>query len=103
MLALTTHAAEAINGLLASSELPEGSGLCISMSTDSEQGLALELSLADGPKESEQVVQDQGANVFLEPELASYLEDKLLDAEVAENQVNFTLNEQDEDEQVEPE
>jgi Fe-S cluster assembly iron-binding protein IscA len=72
------------------------------MSTDSEQGLALELSLADGPKESEQVVQDQGANVFLEPELASYLDDKLLDAEVAENQVNFTLNEQDEDE-LEPE
>lgn len=94
MLSLTSQAAEAINGLVASSEMPEGSGLLISMSADSEQGLALELSLAEQPKQTDHLIQDQGANVFLESELAPYLDDKLLDADLSGEEVSFLIDDQ---------
>jgi iron-sulfur cluster assembly protein len=94
VLALTSHAADAINGLVASSEMPPGSGLVISMSADSEQGIALELSLAEEPKQTDQLIQDQGANVFLETELAPYMDNKLLDADLSGDEVSFLIDDQ---------
>jgi Fe-S cluster assembly iron-binding protein IscA len=37
------------------------------------------------------VLGEQGARVFLEPEAASLLDDKVLDASVEQNQVAFTI------------
>jgi Fe-S cluster assembly iron-binding protein IscA len=38
------------------------------------------------------VIEEQGARVFLEPEAASLLDDKVLDASVEHNQVAFTID-----------
>lgn len=94
MLGLTTNAVEAITGLVASHELPDGSGLFIAMRSNNHEGLELELSLAQGPRSDEQVISHDGANVFLDPDAAPYLDDKLLDAEIDEGRVSFTFNDQ---------
>jgi Fe-S cluster assembly iron-binding protein IscA len=40
------------------------------------------------------VIDAQGARVFLEPKAASLLDDKVLDADVEQNQVAFTIADQ---------
>jgi Fe-S cluster assembly iron-binding protein IscA len=50
---------------------------------------------ADEPDMDDEVVEEQGVQVFLEPDVVPYLEDKLLDAEVTGNEVRFTVEDQD--------
>jgi Fe-S cluster assembly iron-binding protein IscA len=45
-------------------------------------------------KEDDQVVDEHGAHVFLEPHAASYLDDKLLDADIDGHQVRFAVSTQ---------
>lgn len=99
MLALTEEAVSAVNTIIASSELPEGSGMRISRvpptevsENSSEPGLELRLSLVSEPEEGDQVVGEQP--VYVEPEAAEVLDDKLLDAEIVEDQVRFMVGEQ---------
>jgi len=46
------------------------------------------------PGEDDEVIEEQGACVFLEPEAASLLDDKILDASVEQNEVEFTIADQ---------
>ena len=96
MLSITPGAAEAISGILSASELPEGAGLRItSEAAEDESGaprIELRLSLAEQPEEGDQVV--EGAPVFIESEAASFLHDKLLDADVSGNEAQFSLRDQ---------
>jgi iron-sulfur cluster assembly protein len=46
------------------------------------------------PAEDDGVIEEAGARVFLDPGAASLLDDKVLDAEVAEGQVAFTIADQ---------
>ena len=93
MLAVTENAASAVSGILASSELPAEAGLRITTEpVQAEEGVErtdLRLSVVEGPEESDQVIDE--APIFLEPEAAALLDDKLLDAEVVDDQVNFRL------------
>jgi Fe-S cluster assembly iron-binding protein IscA len=54
----------------------------------------LELSVVPLPAEDDEVIEEQGARVFLEPEAAALLDDKVLDASVEQNQVAFTIADQ---------
>jgi Fe-S cluster assembly iron-binding protein IscA len=60
-------------------ELPDGAGLRIA---SSEQEPNLTVSPAGTPEAGDQVVESEGARVFLEPEAAAMLDDKVLDARV---------------------
>ena len=51
-------------------------------------------SVAALPGEDDEVIEEQGARLFLDREASSLLEDKILDANVGQNQVEFTLAEQ---------
>jgi iron-sulfur cluster assembly protein len=53
-----------------------------------------DLSVVPLPAEDDEVIEEQGARVFLEPEAASLLDDKVLDASVEQDQVAFTIAEQ---------
>jgi Fe-S cluster assembly iron-binding protein IscA len=55
------------------------------------------LSVAQLPAEDDEVVEEEGARVFLEPEAASLLDDKVLDANVEQNRVAFTIADQGEE------
>ena len=52
------------------------------------------LSVVALPAEDDEVIDEQGARVFLEPEAASLLDEKILDASVEQDQVAFTIADQ---------
>jgi Fe-S cluster assembly iron-binding protein IscA len=95
VLAITDTAAEAIRGIVAAPELPEGAGLRIATQRGAEDAAALEVSVAETPAASDQVVDEAGARVFVEAEAVPLLDDKLLDAQIDGSRVGFTLSEQE--------
>jgi iron-sulfur cluster assembly protein len=94
MLAITESAADAIRGIVASPEVPDGAGLRIASQPDASRPGTLEVSVAAVPSESDQVLDQEGARVFVEATAAELLEDKLLDAQVEGNRVGFTISDQ---------
>src|ERR1700722_15192219 len=97
MLVLTEAAAEAVKSVTSTPQTPDGTGLrIVSSAPQPEDPGALRLAAAAGPDENDQVIEAAGARVFLEPQAAAYLDDKVLDAEVDEQgQAHFTLGMQD--------
>ena len=96
MLVLTEAAAEAVKSVTSTAAAPEGAGLRIaSPELETEPG-TLKLSATTGPGEDDQVIEAAGARVFVEPQVALYLDDKVLDAEVDEQgNARFALGIQD--------
>jgi iron-sulfur cluster assembly protein len=92
MLAISDNAAEAIRGLVAAPEVPDSAGLRITSPPTGEP--SFELSVAATPAEDDEVVEEQGAQVFLDPSAATLLEDKRLDAQVEAGQVTFAIAQQ---------
>ncbi len=93
MFAITEDAATAIDSILVSSGLPEGAGLRITreVSTEGEEARTdLRLSPVEAAEEGDQVLED--VRIFLTPEAADFLDDKLLDADVDEGDVRFSLD-----------
>ena len=94
MLTLTPTAAEAVRQLVASSPVDDEGGLRISAGETTPEGTALQLDLVDNPDTADQAVDEEGAHVFLEPGVAEFLEDKVLDAQLAEGRVSFAVRDQ---------
>ena len=94
LLTLTDSAVEAVKHIVSSSEeFSETGGLRL---VAEQKGMQtnLELSVVPLPAEDDEVIEEQGARVFLEPEAASLLDDKVLDASVQQSQVAFTIADQ---------
>jgi iron-sulfur cluster assembly protein len=93
MLVLSETASTAIRQLIDRPELPDTSGLRIAPA-EGEAG-RLGVSTAGMPEEGDQVIEDQGARVFLEPGVAEMLDDQVLDA-TADDQgrIGFVLSPQ---------
>jgi Fe-S cluster assembly iron-binding protein IscA len=92
MLTMTENAVLVIRDLTAQEEVPAGAGLRIA--SDLAAG-SLNLSLAENPAQGDQVVDADGARVFLDPQAAQILDDKALDAAVDEQgAVQFGFAEQ---------
>jgi Fe-S cluster assembly iron-binding protein IscA len=81
MLVLTQTAVAVVNNLT-SAVGTEGAGLRISSGTTTPPGGGLQVEITPGPAEQDQVLSERGARVFLDPDAASYLDDKVLDANV---------------------
>ncbi|GAA4151465.1 Fe-S cluster assembly protein HesB [Actinomadura keratinilytica] len=90
MLTLTSGAVQVIRTVTADPELPPETGIRIESGVDGSD--ALRLSVAPAPEEGDQIVEEEGARVYLEPVVARLLDDKTLDAQVdAQGEVAFTL------------
>jgi iron-sulfur cluster assembly protein len=91
MLMITHDAAEAINQALA--EEPDSSGFRIAERTYSLNGSgpAIHMELASEPEAEDEVIEDQGVRLFVDPRAAKTLEGKVLDAEVEEGELRFAL------------
>lgn len=90
MLTLTENATSVIKNITGGEEEPDGSGLRITQQGTDNPELAL--TTAPTPEPGDQVVEDQGARVFLEETAAQTLDDKVLDAQVDDaGGVQFTL------------
>jgi Fe-S cluster assembly iron-binding protein IscA len=96
MLIVTDQAASAIDGILASRELPEEAGVRVTTEVrrpeDGTAEPAVQLEVVEAPEAGDQVIED--ASVFVEPQAAMLLDDKLLDAEREGNEVQFALRQQ---------
>jgi iron-sulfur cluster assembly protein len=94
LLALTDSAVEAVKNILSSSdEVSETGGLRMVAERAGRQA-NFQLSVVQLPAEDDEVIEEQGARVFLDSGAASLLDDKDLDASVEGNQVEFTLADQ---------
>lgn len=93
MLTITETAAEAIRGLTAAPDIPDGAGLRIATQPDSAMTGALEVSVVADPADSDQVVDEDGARVFVEERAVALLDDKQLDAHIEGERVGFLLTE----------
>ncbi|MDF2712290.1 MAG: Fe-S cluster assembly protein HesB [Nonomuraea muscovyensis] len=78
MLTLTANAAQAIRDLTASAPEPSQSGIRIA--AQGEGADSLTLSLTSRPEPADEVVEAEGARVYLDPVAATVLDDKSLDA-----------------------
>jgi iron-sulfur cluster assembly protein len=94
MLTLTDDARTAIQSLTSTPDSPPEAGVRIAAAVPAN-GAAPELALgvAAAPEPGDQVVDDAGARLFLEPVAASSLEDQTLDARIdmAEQKIDFFL------------
>ncbi|HYX86833.1 MAG TPA: hypothetical protein VE777_17825 [Gaiellales bacterium] len=97
MLTLTDNATQAIEGILTRPDVPDGAGIRIApaMPTVTEpEATGLQVSVAEAPDETDQVVVDRGARVFMDAAVADDLEDKMLDVSVGSQGVSFALGDQ---------
>lgn len=90
MLMLTDNATSVIRALVDAPQMPDAAGLRIASTQGAAEGLSV--STTTTPEPEDQVVEEQGARVYLEPTAAAILEDKVLDASVdADGEVRFHL------------
>lgn len=93
MLALTDSAAQAVRQIVSSSEASETGGVRVTADRVGDE-LSFRLSVVEMPGVDDEVIEEQGARVFLEPEAALALGDKILDARVEDNRVAFMVADQ---------
>ncbi|MQA73573.1 MAG: hypothetical protein GEU88_04350, partial [Solirubrobacterales bacterium] len=93
MLALTENAEQAVEAIVSQSETPDGAVLRLSAAETHDNGTEpsreLQLAVVDAPEEGDSVL--DGVAISVEPTTVDYLEDKVLDAEVDEGNVRFSL------------
>ncbi|MGH9210449.1 MAG: Fe-S cluster assembly protein HesB [Acidimicrobiales bacterium] len=90
MLVLTDQATSVIRALNDQSELSDDAGLRITGPADGPTGLAI--SRVGTPSGEDQVIEQEGARVFLDPTAADLLDGMVLDAKVdTDGSVRFTL------------
>lgn len=92
MLTVTPVAAQAVEALVAPADAPDSAGVRIARAGDDPNPTSeLGLAIVEEPLPGDQRVPD--APVFLEPEVAPLLDDKVLDADVSGERVRFTVHE----------
>ena len=93
MLDLTDNATSVIRSIAERPESPDDAGLRVTATAGGESTGRLAVAAAAGPQEGDQVVEKQGARVFLDPQAAVILDDKILDAQVGdEGGVEFLIS-----------
>lgn len=95
MLTVTSTAAAAVATLLENPEIPEGASLRLQRGVDATGEAAIGLAIVSEPEpEDEPVAALEEADVFLAPDVAGLLDDQVLDAQIEDDQVSFTLRPQ---------
>jgi Fe-S cluster assembly iron-binding protein IscA len=103
VLAMTQQAAEAVEAIVQRPDVPETAVLRITTRTAAENGVGptheLQLELVSEAPADDVLVEDLPISV--EPAAASFLEDKVLDAEFDDDGVRFNLYGRSDDEEPE--
>jgi iron-sulfur cluster assembly protein len=96
VLTITPEASEAIRGIIAASDAPDGSMFRIAPQGQdgTAPGPSLAISVIDEPQPDDQIVEGEQVAVCIEPTAAALLDDKELDATVEGEQVNFSIGQQ---------
>lgn len=83
MLALTADASQAIEGIVQQSET--ATGIRIAPSDANGGGGQLQMTVADAPAATDEVIESEGAQVFVEESASPFLDDKVLDANITDD------------------
>ena len=97
MLLISEGAAEAIKRIVSSSPVAEEGGVRIAAVPIDDQSARLDLSVAESPDVGDTVIEEKGAQVFLDDNAASFLDDKVLDATIEGENVSFSIVERQSD------
>lgn len=89
MLTLTAPAIDAIRTLTSKPGLGEKSGLRI---VHQDTAGSLELFVSEGPDAGDEIIEADGARVYLQTEVAGMLSDRSLSARVAGDDVVFCID-----------
>jgi Fe-S cluster assembly iron-binding protein IscA len=93
VFAITEDAAEAVQNIVRSTGVP-GAGLRITteLNTEVEGGPRqdLRLSVVEGPEEGDEVLEAE--RIFVDPDAVEFLDDKLLDADIVDDEIRFSLD-----------
>jgi iron-sulfur cluster assembly protein len=95
MLTITPSAANAIRAILETAQVPDQGGIRISVAQEDGSQARLELSLSEAPLAGDSVVEEEGANVFLDEMASVALDDKSLDAQIEGDEISFGIVERD--------
>jgi iron-sulfur cluster assembly protein len=95
MLTITPNAAEAIRTLVESTDIPEQGGIRISIGSQNGSQATLDLAVAPSPLEGDEVIEEEGAQVFLDELAATALDDKSLDARIEGDEISFGIVERE--------
>jgi Fe-S cluster assembly iron-binding protein IscA len=94
VLAISEDAAAAIKGIVGAEGVPEGAGLRITREESTDAGgnarTDLRLSVVASPREGDQIMEAE--RVFVDPDAAELLDDKLLDADYVGDELRFSLD-----------
>ncbi len=95
-LALTENAVAAVKEVVASApEAQESSGMRIVAHEGADGQASFELSIASVPGEDDEVIEEQGARVFLDSNASDLLESRELDARVdSDRHIAFVIGDQ---------
>jgi Fe-S cluster assembly iron-binding protein IscA len=91
MLTLTPMATAAVRKLVAATDSDADGGLRIAPGEPANDGSELSLRIVDAPEDTDRTLETDGVHVFLEPTVAEWLSDKLLDATVDSGTVRFAV------------
>jgi Fe-S cluster assembly iron-binding protein IscA len=94
LLALTENAVEAVKEIVSASEAASETGGLRMAAESAGARTNLQLSVVELPAEDDEVIEEEGARLFLDEEAAQLLDDKVLDASMDGGQVAFTLADQ---------
>ena len=97
MLTITSNAAEAIRAIVQGTDVPDEGGIRISIARQNGSQASLELALSPAPMEGDDVLELNGAHVFLDEMASVALDDKSLDAEMEGGEISFGIVEREED------
>jgi Fe-S cluster assembly iron-binding protein IscA len=92
MLSLTATAVDAVRDATSAEDAPPEAGLRI-VAEEVDGDLELGISLVEAPAEGDEVVEQDGARVYLDPAAAAALAEVELDAEAHGDHFHFAFNE----------
>src|SRR5256885_16929760 len=94
MLTRTEAAKDVVRDIVGDGGGPEGSGLRITAEPAGDGQAELEMAVVPEPEDGDEVIDEAGARVFLEPAAASLLDDQVLDAEGHDDHFHFSIEPQ---------
>ena len=95
MLTLTPTASAAVHALLDNPELPDSSGLRLQSQVDASGRPGIGIEVVSAPVDGDQLISaGEGHDVFLAADVAPVLDDQVLDADLDEQRVAFSLRPQ---------
>jgi Fe-S cluster assembly iron-binding protein IscA len=95
MLTVTPAASAAVAAVLDSPQIPDGAGLRLQQGLDASGSTSIGIAIVDEPETAdEHVPVDAGRELLVAPELADELDGQVLDAEIQDENVAFTIRPQ---------